>query len=150
MSAPKTSNPTNPMTNALREKIAACIKRYPNSPNWNIAKNIKGTNVAMVEKVRESLGGLPTKKEDAIPSKLITLGAKPVLNHRPPESILKYLRKIPVGKAELLEDFANRIGRSKDKVRQDAKSHGCAKWVDRGNEEWELVVMHPDTAKHYD
>jgi hypothetical protein len=138
------------MTNALKEKITACIERHPDHPNWKIARNVKGTNVAMVEKVRESLGGVTPKKENSTPSKLITLGAKPVLNHRPPESILKYLRKIPVGKAELLEDFANRIGRSKDKVRQDAKNHGCAKWVDRGNEEWELVVMHPDTAQHYD
>lgn len=138
------------MTNDLKRRIAECIQRHPHSPNWQIAKNVKGTNVAMVEKVRESLVDAPPNNEAVAPSKLITLGAKPVLNHRPPESILKYLRKIPVGKAELLEDFANRIGRSKDKVRQDAKNHGCAKWVDRGNEEWELVVMHPDTAKHYD
>lgn len=138
------------MTSDLKQKIKDCIRRYPERPNWQIAKNIKGTNVAMIQKVRESFGDNLIENESVAPSKLITLGAKPVLNHRPPESILKYLRKIPVGKAELLEDFANRIGRSKDKVRQDAKNHGCAKWVDRGNEEWELVVMHPDTAKHYD
>jgi O6-methylguanine-DNA--protein-cysteine methyltransferase len=137
------------MTKDLKEKIVACIQRHPGHRDWKIARNTKGSNVAMVQKVRESMGGTLLKTEDAGLSKLITLGAKPVLDHRPPETVLKYLRKIPLGKAETLEDFAKRIGRSKDKVRQDAKSHGCCKWVDRGTEDWELVVMNPETAKHY-
>jgi O6-methylguanine-DNA--protein-cysteine methyltransferase len=137
------------MTKDLKEKIVACIQRHPGHRDWKIARNTKGANVAMVQKVRESMGGTLLKTEDAGLSKLITLGAKPVLDHRPPETVLKYLRKIPIGKAETLEDFAKRIGRSKDKVRQDAKSHGCCKWVDRGTEDWELVVMNPETAKHY-
>jgi O6-methylguanine-DNA--protein-cysteine methyltransferase len=137
------------MTKDLKEKIVACIQRHPGHRDWQIARNTKGTNVAMVQKVRESMGGTLAKTEDSGSSKLITLGVKPVLDHRPPETVLKYLRKIPLGKAETLEDFAKRIGRSKDKVRQDAKSHGCCKWVDRGTEDWELVVMNPETAKHY-
>jgi O6-methylguanine-DNA--protein-cysteine methyltransferase len=137
------------MTNEFKQRIADCIRRYPDRKNHLIAKNILGSNVAMVQKVRESMGDIPAKTEDAGSSKLITLGVKPVLDHRPPETVLKYLRKIPLGKAETLEDFAKRIGRSKDKVRQDAKSHGCCKWVDRGTEDWELVVMNPETAKHY-
>jgi O6-methylguanine-DNA--protein-cysteine methyltransferase len=137
------------MTKDLKEKIVACIQRHPDHPNWKIARNTKGANVAMVQKVRESMGQIEPRGCESNSGKLITLGVKSVLDHRPPETVLKYLRKIPLGKAETLEDFAKRIGRSKDKVRQDAKSHGCCKWVDRGTEDWELVVMNPETAKHY-
>jgi len=133
----------------LEQKIRLAIQRWPNRTNADIAKNYKGVVAAEVQAVRETMQGGASKDNGGDTPNMITLGSKPVLDHRPPETVLKYLRRIPVGKAEALEDFAKRIGRSKDKVRQDAKGLGCCKWVDRGNEDWELVVMNPETAKHY-
>jgi O6-methylguanine-DNA--protein-cysteine methyltransferase len=142
----RASQATNFMNDTdLERRIRKSISRNPDHKNHEIAKNITGANTLMVQRIRESIGDNMRDSK----GELINLGEKLVLDHRPPETVLKYLRKIPLGKAETLEDFAKRIGRSKDKVRQDAKSHGCCKWVDRGNEDWELVVMHPDTAKHY-
>lgn len=132
-----------------RRKIEAAIIKWPERRNADIAKNYRGTVAADIQAIRETMIGGATRADGAESLKMITLGSKPVLDHRPPETVLEYLRKIPTGKAESLEDFAKRIGRSKDKVRQDAKSHGCCKWVDRGNEDWELVVMSPETARHY-
>lgn len=139
---------TNPKA-GLEQKIRLAIQRWPQRNNADIAKNYKGVAAAEVQAVRKAMQGSVSNEDGSGLPNMITLGSKPVLDHRPPETVLKYLRKIPVGKAEVLEDFAKRIGRSKDKVRQDAKGHGCCKWVDRGNEDWELVVMNPETAKHY-
>jgi len=144
---------TDPRT---KSRIKDAIVKWPHHKDHEIAKNLRNTSAAEVREVRESMG-IPAPQarqhqaqaERPATPKTISLGNKTVLDHRPPESMLKFLSKIPQGKAEALTDFAKRIGRAPDRVRAEAKRLGCCKWVDRGNEDWELVVMSPETAQHY-
>ena len=44
-----------PQSNAVENKIKKCIKRHPRYTDYQIAKNIRGANTAMVTQVRSKL-----------------------------------------------------------------------------------------------
>lgn len=136
----------------LAARISECIKRYPDRPNHRIAKSFKAVSSATVEYLRGQIGDIPkaeSAESEHVAVSGISLTNKRVLSRKPAESAAKFIKKLTRGKAFYPRDLASGWGMSEETIRRHARELGCMKCVEVAEDEWEWMIMHPETAANY-
>lgn len=142
------------MEAAKFERIVSSIIRNPDHPNWKIARNLIGTNVADVVEARAMMEGeleRPDKATaDSGPVEAIPLNQKRVMPTKPQGSdCRRRIRDIKRGVCHRVPAFAAYLGISEETLRKHAKALSCLKWVEMTPDNFEEAVMNPETAKQY-
>jgi hypothetical protein len=136
------------MDEKTERRIRAAIERCPNYPNRRIAKNLNLPSAAVAQ-VRSAADG-SSETEDKSPIYGISLSSKRVLSRRPAESAAKYIKRLQAGKGFLPRDLARQWGMSEETIKRHARDLGCLKFVEITEDEWQSLVMSPETAAKYD
>jgi hypothetical protein len=151
------------MKTPTEERIKAALERMPEATNGRIAKNLNVT-VGEIEWVRAAMGSIkaepdltkqleinlsqPPKKADAPTGVILT--NKRVLSRRPAESAAKFIKRLPLGRGFSVSDLRVKWGMSEETIRRYAREMGCLKFVEVTEDEWQQLVMSPETAVNYD
>jgi predicted ArsR family transcriptional regulator len=135
------------MDQKTRERILASVERNPGATDRRIAKNL-GVATSDVAKARAGDRAEPASEPKGRASG-ISLASKRVLSRRPAESAAKYIKRLPNGKGFSPRDLAAEWGMSEETVKQHARNLQCLKFVEVAEDEWQALVMSPDTAAKY-
>lgn len=139
--------------NVLEQKILAAIASNPSKSNAAIAKNYRGATAGLVESLRVSSGKLPqmAAKEASEPAQGsgIALRGMRVLSRRPADSAAKFIKRLPKGRGFDPKVLSREWGMSEETIRRHAREMGCLKYVEVSDDEWNALVMNPETAKTY-
>ena len=136
------------MDEKTEQRIRAAIRRCPNYPNHRIGKNLNLPTL-LVAQVRNGLGGLPDADSKGS-LQGISLSSKRVLARRPAESAAKYIKRLPRNKGFTPRDLSHQWGMSEETIKRHARDLGCLKFVELTEDEWQSLVMSPETAAQYD
>lgn len=132
-----------------RKRILASLTRNPGYENWRIAKNL-GVSVADVAEVRGRSTSEPTTEPGPRSLSGINLASRRVLSRRPAESAAKFIKRLPAGKGFSPRDLAGEWGMSEETIKRHARDMGCLKFVEVSEDEWQSLIMSPETAAQYD
>lgn len=139
--------------NDLEKRIASTIARNPGKNNSSIAKNYKGVSAAFVAAVRLKMQPAPIHATNASPEDLpgsgIALRGRNVLSRRPVESAAKFIKRLPKGRGFTLAELSKNWGMSEETIRKHARDMGCLKFVEVSEDEWQALVLNPETAQSY-
>jgi hypothetical protein len=143
------------MDKATTEKLKGAIARWPERSNWGIAKNYKGISAGDVAAVREGMTGTthhgePNPEPKQSLSGGFSLASRRVLSRRPAESAAKFIKRLPNGKGYPPRDLAAQWGMSEETIRRHARDLGCLKFVEIAEDDWQPLIMNPETAAKYD
>lgn len=132
----------------ISDRILASIKRNPDFVNSRIAKNLGNCcTSADVQKIRDGLTENPLASK-AEP-KGIPLQSKRVISHRPVETASKFIKRLAKGRGFIPKDLAVEWGMSEETIKKHAREMGCMKYVEVEEDEWQPMIMHPETAANY-
>lgn len=132
------------------ERIRRSLENNPDAPDWRIAKNLN-LRVGDVRKVRESL---PHEAASAPPppkgfAEGINLRNKRVLTRKPAETASKFIKRLPKQKGFSPLELSQEWGIGEDTIRRHARDLGCLRFVEVEEDEWQQLVLHPETAKQF-
>lgn len=139
------------------ERITGSIQRHPDAANWIIARNLDGVTAADVAWVRSGVIGREADQSGDLPIhhsnerlESIPLTGKRIMPQKPQGSDCKRrIREIKRTVAHRVSDFAKILGISEDTLRKHAKELRCLKWLEVRPDDFEEVVMNPETAQQY-
>lgn len=147
------------MTSDVEAKIKKAVSSAPWKRNSQIADNYRRWNVTAddVARIREQISApspCQSKQIDNAPAgPLVIAGVsvanRNVLSRRPVESAAKYIKRLKRGMAYAISDCAKAWGMSEETIRKHARDMGCLKFVEVEEDEWQAMVMHPETAGQF-
>lgn len=129
------------------ERIERSIRKNPDAPDWRIAKNLAVT-VAEVREVRPDVDSRSvTVNGDAAGG--VCLRNKRVLSRKPAETASKFIKRLPKQKGFSPLELSQEWGIAEDTIRRHARDLGCLRFVEIEEDEWQQLVLHPETAKRF-
>jgi len=131
------------MEDKTRARIEAALSRNPQYEDGRIAKNVRGSNTAMVAAVRAG------REYGENNSDGVKLSGKSVLSRRPADSAAKFIKRLDRGKGFSPKDLARKWGMSEETIKRHAREMNCLKFVEVTEDEWTALVMCPETAADY-
>ena len=140
------------MDQKRRDRIVGCIERNPTWPDGRVAKSVGKTIAAEVATVRANMNGTtaPQAEAETISTvRGVILANRRVLSRRPAESAAKHIRRLTNGKGYSPRDLAASWGMSEETIRKHARDMGCLKFVEVDQDDWQQMVMAPDTAANF-
>lgn len=129
----------------LAYRIAEAIRRDPSKTDREIAKNIRGSSTGEVRGVRASLSG----GKEPNPSGGIKLLGKRVLMKKPPESVAKFIRRLPKNQGFDPSELSRDWGIGRETIRRHARELDCLRYVEVEQDDWKELVLHPETAAKF-
>ena len=131
-------------TPTISDRIKSSIQRNPDFTNSRIAKNLNNHCTASeVQAIRDQIGEQPTT------IKGIPLQSKRVISHRPVETAAKHIKRLTKGRGFIPKDLSIEWGMSEETIKKHAREMGCIKYVEIEEDEWQPMIMHPETAANY-
>ena len=143
---------------SIIDKVEAALRRNPEYADRRIAKNVRGSNTAMVNEARARLGLAAGPPEGAAPEPteirthshgVVLHSSTRVLSRRPAESAAKYIKRLPKGRGYDPKELSHDWGMSEETIRRHARDLNCLKFVEVSEDEWKPLVMNPETASKY-
>lgn len=143
-------------------KVTEYLKSHPGKTAREVRKNLSRYTVTTdeIRKVAAAIGyrfpddpaapdPSPAPPEDRSISGGVLIGTKRVMSHKPATSTRVTLRRLPKGRAFLIKELAGRIGVSVETLRRHASDLGCLRYLEVAPDDWQQVVMNPETAQKY-
>ena len=141
----------------LKERVARALAKYPDRSDYEIAHGLNKVRSSTVAIIRATLNGTPLPpepKEDKSDSgrsyaKGVSLGKLRVLPRRPAENAAKHIKRLPAGRGFSPKDLSQEWGISETTLKRHARDLGCLKFVEIREDDWELMIVSPETAALY-
>lgn len=90
----------------------------------------------------------PVHTQPSLPGGIPITGQR-LMPRKPADSVKVHLRRLPTDRAFPVEDLSHRLGISPETIRRHARDMKCLLYMEVAPDDWQHVVLNPETASKY-